>query len=60
MYLCQSFMDAYSQVTECKTYIEEPRPWRRMDNQGIEHNHAFVTSQEGVRFAEVKQNRDGK
>ena len=52
-------MDAYSQVTECKTYIEE-RPWRRMDNLGMEHNHAFVNSQEGIRFAKVEKNRDGK
>ncbi|XP_072047019.1 uricase-like [Amphiura filiformis] len=39
--ICQNHLDAYGQVVKCRAHIEEV-PWRRMDNLGVEHNHAFI------------------
>ncbi|XP_072047012.1 uricase-like [Amphiura filiformis] len=56
--ICQNHLDEYEQVINCVVYIEEV-PWRRMDNLGSEHNHAFLSSPEAIRFAEVEHDRDG-
>ncbi|XP_072021900.1 uricase-like [Amphiura filiformis] len=55
--ICQNHLDEYEQVINCVVYIEEV-PWRRMDNLGSEHNHAFLSSPEAIRFAEVEHDRD--
>ena len=56
---CQTHLDAYSQVVSCKVHIDEA-PWRRIRQSGQEHNHAFIQTNEGVRFTDVHQQRDGK
>lgn len=59
MDLCQHYLKMYSQVVRAEIYIEQA-PWRRMDQSGEQHAHAFIQTQEATRYCVVRQERHGK
>ncbi|XP_033642931.1 uricase-like [Asterias rubens] len=58
MDLCQHYLKMYSQVVRAEIYIEQA-PWRRMDQSGEQHAHAFIQTQEATRYCVVRQERHG-
>ena len=57
--LCEHFLKTYSQVVRAEIYVEQA-PWRRMDQSGEQHAHAFIQTQEATRYCVIRQERDGK
>ncbi|XP_070581881.1 uricase-like [Ptychodera flava] len=56
--LCSHFL-THPQVIKTSMYIEET-PWKRIDNSGKEHVHAFILKPEAIRFCQVVQEKYGK
>ncbi|XP_033642933.1 uricase-like [Asterias rubens] len=55
--LCEHFLKTYSQVVRAEIYVEQA-PWRRMDQSGEQHAHAFIQTQEATRYCVIRQERD--
>ncbi|KAJ8277799.1 hypothetical protein GJAV_G00080190 [Gymnothorax javanicus] len=53
--ICAHFLTAFKHVTRATVNIEEA-PWRRLEKNGVEHNHAFIYTPEACRFCDVEQN----
>lgn len=58
MLLCNHFLYTYPQVTEASVHIEE-YPWKRVERDGEEHNHAFIMTPTAYRSCTVSQRRNG-
>lgn len=56
MQLSGHFLKQYPHVTAARIYVEE-HPWRRIEQGGREHAHAFLATGDGTRFCEVEQFR---
>ncbi|XP_038063530.1 uricase-like [Patiria miniata] len=56
--LSHHFLTSYAQVVRTEISVEET-PWRRMDQSGIEHVHAFIQTHEAKRFCTVQQEKHG-
>lgn len=54
--LCQHFLDTYHHVLRVQVHIEEA-PWQRIQQEGKDHNHAFVITHQATRFADVIQEK---
>lgn len=52
VYICTHFLSTHKQVNQVSVEIEET-PWRRLQQGGVEHAHAFVYSPEVIRFCSV-------
>lgn len=56
--LCRHFLSSFSHVNAVRVHIEEA-PWRRINNGGQDHAHAFVLNHECTRFCDLLQERGG-
>ncbi|XP_022094694.1 uricase-like [Acanthaster planci] len=56
--LCQHFKGKYDQVQWAEVTVEEA-PWRRLNQSGKEHAHAFIQTLEAKRYCVVQQERKG-
>ncbi|XP_074491303.1 uricase [Sebastes fasciatus] len=56
--ICHHFLTTYNHVLRVKVNMEEA-PWRRLEKNGVEHVHAFISSPEACRFCDVEQNLNG-
>ncbi|NP_001002332.1 uricase [Danio rerio] len=52
--ICEHFLTAFNHVTRVKVNIDEV-PWKRLEKNGVEHNHAFIHCPEALRFCEAEQ-----
>ena len=57
--LGQHFLDTYRHVLRVQVHIEEA-PWQRIQQEGKDHNHAFVITHQATRFADVIQEKYSK
>jgi urate oxidase len=57
--LCRHFVETYAHVVKVRVYIEQ-YPWRRIDAEGKEHNHAFVFTPVATRFCTARLQRGGE
>jgi len=57
--ICNHFLTTHKQVDHISVEIDET-PWRRIQQKGIDHAHAFVLSPEVIRFCSVTQARGGE
>nr|XP_055039302.1 uricase [Misgurnus anguillicaudatus] len=52
--ICEHFLTSFKHVTRVKVIIEEV-PWKRLEKNGIEHEHAFIHCPEARHFCEAEQ-----
>ncbi|TRY82621.1 hypothetical protein DNTS_032569 [Danionella cerebrum] len=52
--ICEHFLTAFNHVTRVKVNIDEV-PWKRLEKNGVEHNHAFIHCPEALHFCEAEQ-----
>ncbi|XP_074654512.1 uricase-like [Tubulanus polymorphus] len=58
MQLTKHFLNKYPHVSKAEISIDQYN-WRRIVENGKEHNHAFIASPESIRFCKVEQERYG-
>lgn len=58
MLLSKHFLNQYPWVRKTDIYIEE-FPWKRINQGGREHNHAWVHGETATRFCRVQQEKHG-
>lgn len=56
--LSRHFLTTYNHVLKVQVYIEQ-YPWKRIDIDGKQHNHAFVFTPVATRVCTVTMERNG-
>lgn len=59
LHICNYFLTTHKQIDQVSVEIDET-PWRRIQQKGVEHSHAFVLSPEVIRFCSVTYARGGE
>lgn len=56
VHICYHFLTTHKQVVHVTVNIDES-PWKRIQQKGVDHGHAFVLTPEVTRFCSVTQAR---